>query len=277
MAVIDLEKVVAVDPHHVLGRHRVIIIRMIEMHEDWLARPLALGNHGVDVVLDRFGHAAAVHRRHKLLDVRCIEMDRSPAEPVGDLLALEEHEPARFFQSRPHFGQRFEADLLLAVDRSRLDPIAWKTRLELAQRFGPAAVAVDSDPIPAGNGQDVVIGEAQEIVTVLLVPKADHFEVVVAVAPEGMRVQVAAIPAQLALRGQAGGRGGLRTLGKTDTQQQTRHHQRDDSGQSRSRRLRHGCLPEESVCTVRSFCDRTIDSQPTHSHYSTHRCRSKMR
>ena len=39
--------------------------------------------------------------------------------------------------------------------------------------------------------QDVVIGDCQEIVTVLLVPIDDHLREIVAVAPVGMGVQVA--------------------------------------------------------------------------------------
>ena len=140
-------------------------------------------------------------------------MDRGQPEPVGNLLSLQEHETPRFFQSGADLGQRFQADLLFAVDRSGLDPIAGKPGLELADRLGSAAVAVDVDPVPAGDGEDIVIGEAQKVVTVLLVPEADHFEVVVAVAPQGMRVQIAAIPAQLALGGQSRGRGGLWSLG----------------------------------------------------------------
>ena len=51
-----------------------------------------------------------------------------------------------------------------------------------------------------------MIGEAQKVVAVLLVPEADRFEVIVAVTPQGMRVQVAPIPAQLSAGSQARGR-----------------------------------------------------------------------
>ncbi len=56
-------------------------------------------------------------------------------------------------------------------------------------------------------GDDVMVGQCQEIVAMALIPIGDHLREIISVAPKGMSMQVALEPACLFGGGQDGGRG----------------------------------------------------------------------
>src|SRR5690606_33715977 len=118
----------------------------------------------------------------------------------GDLLAVDEEELAGLLEEWAELVEGLEADagggggLVVLIG---LDPI-------LAEAGEVAGVVLDRrrpqsevGPVILGIGEDVVIGEREEVVAIALVPVHDHFGVLGAVAPEGMRVEVALPPAQL--------------------------------------------------------------------------------
>jgi len=70
-----------------------------------------------------------------------------------------------------------------------------KLGFELFKRLEPSLAFLDVDP-PLGVDQDIVIGEDEKWVVVFAIPRADHFEVVVAVAPMRVGVKVVAIPTE---------------------------------------------------------------------------------
>ncbi len=198
MAVIDLEKLFASDPHHVFRRHRIAEIRVIEVNHHRLAGAFALGDQGAHVILNRIRHAFAFHRNNQFLEVRGIEVDREPLETVGNLLALDEQILSGFGEFFFDLVKAFQADFQPAISFALVHPVfaEFLDQLLVGLAFalvlfhiGPAFLVV----------QHVMIGEGQEVIPSLLVPGGDHFGIIVAIAPEGMRMDIAPIPLQRTL------------------------------------------------------------------------------
>ncbi len=113
-------------------------------------------------------------------------------ELVADLLALDQQELighgdlGRDFVEPPQAN--FEPPFRLAF----FDPLG-KLRLQLVERLAATLRLLDIDPA-LGRRQHVVVGEDEEVVVMIAIPHRDRLQVVVAVAPMGMRMHVPAVP-----------------------------------------------------------------------------------
>ena len=153
--------------------------------------------------------------------------------------------------------QRLEAHLLLARPRSRRSTHAGPKRaMYFCRAFLRSRWPADVDPALA-LGEDVVVGQGEEVVAVPLVPVGDHFGEVVAVAPEGVGVQVA-LPVRRGGRDRSGDGFDLRGLGLAPPRGRRRRTRRPWSGRRPvgSQATVHGRLPPVTPATPRSSTPR---------------------
>ena len=132
-------------------------------------------------------------RFDEVAQVGGVDVDRFRFVFVGDLFVLNEQEAPRHLKEFAVLGQGFESHLLPAVPFAQADPVCAEPLQVFVQGHGAAFVGCRIDPF-AALGQNVVVGQREEMVAVLFVPIDDHFRIVIAIAPERMGVQIAFPP-----------------------------------------------------------------------------------
>jgi len=207
VGVVDLEESRPLNARHVLGGQGPLEVRMIDLDQHGLAGLLLLLEHRVDVVLQDLGHGRAALRGDQVQQVDGVQMGL-----VGDLLGLDHQEPPRLLEQAAKLGEGLEPDFGLPfLALAGLDPAIREPRevplergLLLVRHLHPSVA----------DGEPVVVGQRQEVVAAILVPLCHHLGEIVAVAPEGVGVQIALPPSRLGLFRPGGGvRGPRRRVG----------------------------------------------------------------
>ena len=205
MAVIDLEELLVVDLHELLGGDRPLEVRVIEVREHGHSGPYPLRMDGIKGVLERLDDLRAgrgiegLIRQDQLLDVRGVHVHVL----IRDLLAGDEQEPARLLELGLHLRQGTQPDFLLFALAADDHPFLAEPLEILIQGDGAGLGLMHLQPLIV-IGDDVVVRQRQEIITVALIPIGDHLGEIIPVAPIGMRVQVTFIPPRLFGGGQDG-------------------------------------------------------------------------
>ena len=208
VAVIDLEELLVVDLHELLGGDRPLEVRVIEVGEHGHARPEPLRMHGVEGMLQRLDDLRAGHgiqgliRQDELLDVRRVHVHVL----VRDLLARDEQESSGLLELTLDFRQGTQADLLLFALAPHDHPFFAEATQILVQGDGAGLGLMHLQPFVV-IGDDVMVRQRQERIPLALIPIGDHLREVIPVAPISMGVQVALVPLRLFGGGQDGGRG----------------------------------------------------------------------
>jgi hypothetical protein len=121
---------------------------------------------------------------------------------VADLLPLDQEEFSGNREPGDDFIEPLEPDFEPPLfTRTLIDPSLWKFGTEAIEGDLAAPILHRVDPAFVIE-QRVMIGEAEEIVPVFFVPQGDTLRVRIAVAPERMRMQVAAIPLEFPIGGE---------------------------------------------------------------------------
>jgi hypothetical protein len=144
---------------------------MVQVDHHDLPCRFALLEHGVDVVLNDLGHTAATGRAQAFVDVPGTEVDRELVVGVAELLSLDQRDLAFDVELRSDFIEPAEADFLSVILRTGFDPVG-ELRLEFVEGDAAAFCLVDFDP-PLGVREDVVVGECEEVVSLVALPQAD--------------------------------------------------------------------------------------------------------
>ena len=236
MPVVDLEKVLPPHSHQVFGPHRVAEVRVVEVNQHWLPRPLPLGHQGVGVPLQHFVDAVASQRGQHLFKVGRVHVQRQPAVPVRDLFPRDQQEFSRPRDLGADLRERLQPDFQPALRAfAFFDPVTGKRGLQLLIRLFPAGAFLHVDPLVT-HLQGVVVGVRQKVVPLIAIPLRHHLGVVVSVTPERVGMQIAPKELQTAFSGQ------------------------HSAGSSRSRALGGG--PHHSR---QQGDNRSTDSQPAHN------------
>ena len=195
MTVVHLEEAFALHLHQFLRRDSPAEVGMVEMREHRLPRTGALLQHGVDVALDDLQHVAAGLARDGFAQVRRIEVDRRRPMPVGDFHRRDQQEPVWLLQPGTECGERLEPDLVGAIQSAVFDAIRAEAFEILVEHRPAPALGCEVQPAFAFKHR-VMIGEREEVIALILVPRGHHLRVVIAIAPERVRVQVPLPPAR---------------------------------------------------------------------------------
>jgi hypothetical protein len=135
-----------------------------------------------------------------------------PLPTRSDLHARDHQETSRFFEERAVFGKWFQADFFFPGGLAALDPRG----TEAGEVFFHHRTAAALHDRALGDGgrfqlkpalalcEDVVVRHREEVVAFAFEPVGDHLGIIVAIAPERVRVEVALEPT----RGWIGGRRG---------------------------------------------------------------------
>ena len=228
VAIVDLEEFLTVHLHQLLGGYAPDEVRVVEMEEHRLAGFLALREYGIDGAPHDLDGVIGGDRRDERNGIGQVHVHRTAhlglgrglrALPTrGDLHAGNHEEPAGFLDQGAIFGERLEAHGFFSVGLALFDPSGAEAG-EVLFQHRPAAFLDDFtfygrrrfqfQPARA-LGEYVVVGHCEEVIAGALVAVGDHLGIVVAVAPQRVRVEVALEPARSGGRRFRGGGGGRR-------------------------------------------------------------------
>lgn len=162
---------------------------MVEERDHHPAALLPLIGDLPQVHRDGLEYVLAGNRLDGVAKVDAVHVNRPLGERRGDLFRGNEQELAGLFEQAAELGERLEPDLLFAGLVAGFDPSLAEAARVFAEGPPPQRGRIRRHPLLA-FGEQIVIRQREEIVAVLLVPVGDHFGEVVAIGPEGVRVEV---------------------------------------------------------------------------------------
>lgn len=193
VAVVDLEEFQAAHRHEFLRGDAPAEVGVIDVGEHRLAGGFALGIDRIDIALDDFEHAVAALGLDNFAQVDGAHVDRGEFVFIRELLAGNENETAGFLEFGTELSKRFQAHFWKVIAGALLDPVFAEA---FDVTFEDIATAFIRRHEPAVTHlQGVMIAEHQEIVAMLLIPIGDHLGIAIAIAPEGVGVEIALPPA----------------------------------------------------------------------------------
>ena len=193
MPIVDLEKALPLHLHQVFSGDPPSKIRMVDVREHGLAGLAALIQNGVHPALHHIEHIGATLRRDLLAEIGGVDVHRKRQVTAGDFLGGNHQEPTGFFEQAAELRQRLQPILVGAVMITSHQPVGPKAALVLLEGLGKMVLCGLGDPLLALQ-HPVVIGQREKVVTVFLVPVGDGLGEIIAITPEGMRVEVALPP-----------------------------------------------------------------------------------
>ena len=138
---------------------------------------------------DGFCHTTTVGGFDRGTKIDGIHVHRQTAKFVGDLFAGHQQELPGSVEFFTHLRQGFQAHLRPVFHSSFLEPVRSKTLGAFCYSFFARFVGGGIHPL-FPRGHHIVFGQREEIVVMGLVPVCNHLGKVIAIAPEGVRVQV---------------------------------------------------------------------------------------
>ena len=198
-SIVDLEEALTLDLHEILSRDAPAEIGMVDVREHGLPRLTTLLQHGIDPALHHIQHIGSAPGRDLLAEIGGIDVNRKRQVPAGDLLGRNHQEPTGLFEPGAKLFQRLQPILVGSLSIPPLQPVGTEAALVLREGFGKMVLRGLGDPLLTLE-HPVVVRHRQEVVAVLLVPVGDGLRKIVAIAPQGVGVQIAFPPAGLSGR-----------------------------------------------------------------------------
>ena len=193
VTVLQFKKTQLIHQHHVLGAHAPAKIGVVEECQAGPAAAFRLVSHLPDIHLHGFLYAGAINGSDGVAQVDTIHVHRRLGKAMRDLFGRDQQKLACLLEQAAKLAERFQAHLrgidfaagflVAAAGDPPLHPGLAKAP-KVATQDLPARGLIHPGIDPAlFLGQQVVFGERQKLVPVPLVPVADHFGEIVAIAP----------------------------------------------------------------------------------------------